>query len=86
MEEMSTRRKKGLRRLADSLSTMADRVRQVVKQTKTRVFEGITQMPGKVVSLFEPHTEIIRKEGQQANRVRQTGAGAGSRESDHHAL
>jgi transposase, IS5 family len=61
MEEMSTRRKKGLRRLADSLSTMADRVRQVVKQTKTRVFEGITQMPGKVVSLFEPHTEIIRK-------------------------
>jgi IS5 family transposase len=62
MEEMiPARRKKGLRRLAESLSTMADRVRQVVKQTRTRVFEGITQMPGKVVSLFEPHTEIIRK-------------------------
>ena len=61
MEEMSTRRKKSLRRLAESLSTMAGQVRQVVKQTKTRVFSGITQMPGKVVSLFEPHTEIIRK-------------------------
>jgi transposase, IS5 family len=61
MEEMSARRKKGLRHLAESLSTMAVRVRHVVKQTKTRVFEGITQMPGKVVSLFEPHTEIIRK-------------------------
>jgi phosphate uptake regulator len=61
IEEMSTRRKKGLRRLAGNLSTMADRVRQVAKQAKTRVFEGITQMPGKIVSLFEPHTEIIRK-------------------------
>ncbi|MBV9482142.1 MAG: ISNCY family transposase, partial [Acidobacteria bacterium] len=61
MEEMSTRRKKSLRRLTESLSTMAGRVRQVVKQAKTRVFEGITQMPGKVVSLFEPDTEIIRK-------------------------
>ena len=40
---------------------MAGRVRQVVKQAKTRVFEGITQMPGKLVSLFEPDTEIIRK-------------------------
>ncbi len=26
-----------------------------------RVFDGITQMPGKIVSLFEPHSEIIRK-------------------------
>ena len=40
---------------------MAGRVRQVVKQAKTRVFEGITQMPGKLVSLFEPDTEVIRK-------------------------
>jgi IS5 family transposase len=58
---MPARRKKGLRPLAESLSIMADRARQVVKQTKTRVFEGITQMPDKVVSLFAPHTEIIRK-------------------------
>lgn len=61
MEEISAKRNKGIRRLGVILSSMAERVRQVVKQAKTRVFEGITQMPGKVVSLFEPHTEIIRK-------------------------
>jgi transposase, IS5 family len=61
VQQLPAKRKKALRRLAESLSIMAERVRQVVKQTKVRVFEGITQMPGKVVSLFEPHTEIIRK-------------------------
>ena len=40
---------------------MAGRVRQVVKQARARIFEGITQLPGKIVSLFEPHSEIIRK-------------------------
>jgi IS5 family transposase len=61
VEEMSAKKKKGLRRLCEHLSEMAGRVRQVVKQTKVRVFDGITQMPGKIVSLFEPHSEIIRK-------------------------
>jgi transposase, IS5 family len=61
VEEMSAKKKKGLRRLSEHLSEMAGRVRQVVKQTKVRVFDGITQMPGKIVSLFEPHSEIIRK-------------------------
>jgi IS5 family transposase len=58
---MSARRKKGLRTLGETLSTMAVRVRQIVKQTKARIFEGLTQLPGKIVSVFEPHTEIIRK-------------------------
>ena len=40
---------------------MAERVRRVVKQTKARIFDGVTQLPGKIVSLFEPHSEIIRK-------------------------
>lgn len=61
VEEMSAKKKKGLRGLCEHLSKMAARVRQVVKQTKVRVFDGITQMPGKIVSLFEPHSEIIRK-------------------------
>ncbi len=47
--------------LCERLQTMSDRVRQVVRQTRARVFGGITQLPGKLVSLFEPHTEIIRK-------------------------
>jgi IS5 family transposase len=61
VEEMSAKKQKGLRGLCEHLSKMASRVRQVVKQTKVRVFDGITQMPGKIVSLFEPHSEIIRK-------------------------
>ena len=61
VEEMSTRKKTRLVGLVEHLTEMADRVRRVVKQAKARVFDGITQLPGKIVSLFEPHSEIIRK-------------------------
>jgi IS5 family transposase len=61
IEEIELRRKPGLRALREELGAMADRVRQVVKQAKARIFDGITQLPGKIVSLFEPHSEIIRK-------------------------
>ena len=61
VEELSAKKKRGLRGLCEHLTEMAGRVRQVVKQTKGRVFAGITQLPGKIVSLFEPHSEIIRK-------------------------
>jgi transposase, IS5 family len=61
VEEMSARKKKRLGELVEHLGEMAGRVRQVVKQAKARVFDGITQLPGKIVSLFEPHSEIIRK-------------------------
>ena len=54
-------RRRVVRRLSERLQTMAEQVRQVVRQTKARVFEGLTQFPGKLVSLFEPHSEIIRK-------------------------
>jgi transposase, IS5 family len=36
-------------------------VRQVMKQTRARIFRGNTRSEGKLVSLFEPSTEIIRK-------------------------
>ena len=61
VDEMPAKKKRELRGLCAHLTEMAGRVRQVVKQTKTRVFDGITQLPGKIVSLFEPHSEIIRK-------------------------
>lgn len=38
VEEMSAKKKKGLRGLCEHLSEMAGRVRQVVKQTRVRVF------------------------------------------------
>jgi IS5 family transposase len=61
MQHLPRRRQAQLKRLREILETMAGCVRQVVRQTKARVFQGITQYPHKIVSLFEPHTEIIRK-------------------------
>jgi transposase, IS5 family len=48
----------GLRREID---IMAPRVQQVIKQTTARVFKGDTHADGKLFSIFEPATEIIRK-------------------------
>lgn len=59
--EIEGRRKPGLKALREELTVMSDRVRQVVKQASARIFGGVTQLPGKIVSLFEPHSEIIRK-------------------------
>jgi IS5 family transposase len=50
-----------LQGLQRELDTMLARVQQVLRQTKGRVFEGNTHVEGKLVSLFEPDTEIIRK-------------------------
>lgn len=36
-------------------------VQKIIAQTKERVFEGNTHVAGKVLSLFEPHTQAIRK-------------------------
>jgi hypothetical protein len=36
-------------------------VRQVLAQTRARVLRGDTHYPHKIVSVFEPHTEILRK-------------------------
>jgi IS5 family transposase len=36
-------------------------VEQVITQTKKRVWGGDSHVEGKVLSLFEPHTEVIRK-------------------------
>jgi IS5 family transposase len=58
---MPAKKQKDLGSLREHLSVMAGRVRQMVQQTKVRIFDGVTQLPGKIVSLFEPHTEIIRK-------------------------
>ena len=43
------------------LSRTIELVRRVVAQTRARVLHGDTHYPDKVVSLFEPHTDIIRK-------------------------
>ena len=61
VEALPARRRRGVEGLGERLETMVDQVRRVVRQTKARVFGGITQFPDKLLSLFEAHTEIIRK-------------------------
>ena len=36
-------------------------VKQVLRQTRERILRGNTRCEGKLVSIFEPHTEVIRK-------------------------
>jgi IS5 family transposase len=47
--------------LRKELDTMAPRVKQVMQQARARVFGGDTHVPEKLVSIFEPTTEVIRK-------------------------
>lgn len=43
------------------LDQMVPLVQQVLRQTKARIFAGDTHSEGKIVSVFEPSTEVIRK-------------------------
>ncbi len=47
--------------LKQELEIMLPRVQQVRRQARARVLGGDTRVEGKLVSLFEPTTEIIRK-------------------------
>src|ERR1700746_3691616 len=47
--------------LRQEIDEMVPRVRQVMKQTRARIYRGDTRAEGKIVSLFEPSTEVIRK-------------------------
>ena len=52
-----------LAKLRDALVHYAGLAEQVVDQTRRRVFEGESvPAPQKIVSIFEPHTDIIRKD------------------------
>jgi IS5 family transposase len=51
----------GSARRAGPLPATIVLVKRIVAQTRARVLRGDTHFPGKVVSLFESHTEIIRK-------------------------
>jgi transposase, IS5 family len=47
--------------LRQEIDEMVPRVRQVMRQTRARIYRGDTRAEGKIVSLFEPTTEVIRK-------------------------
>lgn len=47
--------------LRQELDAMVPLVKRVMKQTRARIFRGDTRSEGKLLSLFEPSTEVIRK-------------------------
>jgi IS5 family transposase len=47
--------------LREELESMLPLVKQVTKQTRARIFRGETRTQDKILSLFEPSTEVIRK-------------------------
>jgi transposase, IS5 family len=47
--------------LAQQLRETGSLVRRVLAQTRARILKGDTHYPDKLLSLFEPHTEAIRK-------------------------
>ena len=50
-----------LERLHGELDTMLLLVRSVMRQTRARIFHGNTHVGDKILSVFEPSTEVIRK-------------------------
>lgn len=50
-----------LQRARQTLDTMRPLARRVLAQTQQRIVGGNTHVPDKVLSVFEPHTEAIRK-------------------------
>jgi transposase, IS5 family len=64
-QEISGGIKRGNRQLLGKakrqLDEMIPRVQQVLRQTRERVLHGNTRADGKLVSVFEPETEVIRK-------------------------
>ena len=50
-----------LRKAKQQLDQMIPRVRQVMKQARAHVLEGNTRSANKLLSVFEPDTEVIRK-------------------------
>ena len=63
--EIAGRIKRGnlsvLHKARKQLDEMVPRVQQVLRQTRKRVLRGNTQADGKLLSIFETHTEVIRK-------------------------
>jgi transposase, IS5 family len=61
VDQFGRRKKESFSGLRNQLATMVGRVEQVAKHTRARVFGGNTKFAEKLVSVFEPQTEVIRK-------------------------
>ena len=66
------------------LDTMVSRVKQVMNQTRARIFGGDTHVEHKLVSIFEPATEVIRK--GKANKPTEFGKMVKIQEAEHQII
>jgi len=57
----AARKQAALHSLKSKLDTMVSRTQQVVSQTRARIFGDDTHVANKLLSMFEPSTEVIRK-------------------------
>ena len=48
-------------RALNKLETILPRARQVIRQTRARIVRGVTNSAGKIISIFEPHAQILRR-------------------------
>lgn len=60
-QHIAGRRPGAVETLRQRLEAASGLVRRVLAQTRARVLDGNTHHPEKVLSIFEPHTEVIRK-------------------------
>ena len=68
VEELGSVKKKRVEAMMELLEQMSGRMKQVMEQTKARIFAGWTQMPGKLVSIFEPQKRRSFARGKPASQ------------------
>jgi transposase, IS5 family len=61
LTELDGKAAKKVERSLRALETMLPRARQVVRQTRARVLRGITNSAEKLISIFEPTAQILRR-------------------------
>ncbi len=61
MKKARGSRRRALARGIDRLDTFIPRAEQVIKQTRSRVIRGVPVTEGKLLSIFEPNTRILRR-------------------------
>jgi IS5 family transposase len=61
LREMRGLRRRRVDKLAATIVAVTKHGRQVIRQTRARVLGAQTRTPGKIVSIFEPWAQIIRK-------------------------
>ena len=80
----AVRRQAALEGLRQELDTFVPRVQQVLRQTRARILGGDTHVEDKLLSLFEPSTEVLRK--GKASKPTECGKVVKLQEAEHQII